>query len=1287
MSKKLLALLTIILLSSNAFAQDNFSRSAVIDLPAPNPGGVGEIVAGVDFDGDGKMEIYAVNDNWNDTPDELVPMIYKYELNNGAWEVVWWDSLDIPLQNTWPALTSGDLDGDGKMEIIWGVVNFLNATTNPNPSRIIVYESKGDGSDAMGADDGAGGYKPNARWNFNLADMTNMRPFKWTVTDIDNDGTQEVVLADRAGSSSSVKVGVVSVSEIPDAGDGSETWTLEFASSLGTPGYVRSGVIEAPANEPGGYGEVVSGVDLDGDGKMEIYAVNDNWNDTPDELIPRIYKYEWNGAYWEIVWKAVLDIPLQNTWPALAVGDLDGDGKKEVIWGPVNNIDATANPNPARVVVFEVAGDGSDVLGVPDGSGNYLPNAKWNLGVADNSNERPFRWFVQDIDADSTEEIIFAARAGTLRWGVISVSDVPDNGDGSETWTMEASAATVTTPASTGTPYDLAILDSYIYLIYTNGNVIPIKYEAGTYTAKTLIPALVTGGSWKASSVVDIDNDGTKEIVIGGWNGSTGNVYLLQPNSDSLLTLTTIGSFAGVGATYMNGGAAGDIDGDGFIDFVFGSRTGVSNPNASVYRLKYLGGDITSSGNYEASIIDNGILATGGQFDIISLGNLDADAALEVVYSGIPRSSAGPLPIGIIDYNSTGTIPGGSKWDLAVVNNKIYSFDNDASVNVIQYVDSTWQVANKLTGVAGGYGSFKGSVVVDLNNDGVKEIVVGAWASAGAGKVYLLQEMNGGLKSTLVADLSGLGAVRLNGAGAGDIDSDGNMDIVFGSRASGGKIFRVEYIGGDITDANNYTTQMLDEGIVPAADQLDIAYVANLDNDSEMEIVYSGIPRSTSVPIPIVVLDILKIVTTPIADVKVDANADLQPDLAGQEFTILGVVTSINFTVSSNRFSYYVQDATGGINVTKSVTGGGPVYNIGDKLQVTGKVGIFRGLTQLNIDSLAQVVFVGLGTPVAPNSITLTDFMMDPEKYEGTLIKLNGVTKDASSVAWPAAAGSEANMTITDGNMKTTLRIDKDTDIDDSTEVAWPANIVGIATQYSSGSTVYDNGYQISPNFYADFTGGVKVPPSKYFMFTSETETEFNDTLAISAVDQQFVFNWHPSVDLNGDALIYQLLMIDGSTVKTFNPSPLGDTTITLTGSQLITALGNTSKTVQFTVRTKGSESTLVPSIDTLNTTFDILVGVAEENMIPTEFYVKQNYPNPFNPTTNIKFGLPKEATVDLRVYDILGREVAVLIDKQQRNAGTFEVRFDASRLATGTYIYRLSADNKVEIKKMLLIK
>lgn len=1287
LSKKLLTLLAIVLLAIPNFAQDNFSRSAVFDLPAPNPGGVGEIVAGVDFDGDGKMEIYAVNDNWNDTPDELAPRIYKFEFNGTSWDTVWQATLNIPLQNTWPALTSGDLDNDGKWEIIWGPVNNLNATTNPNPDRVVVFESKGDGSDIMGVDDGSGNYLPNAGWNFDLADMTNMRPIKWFVHDIDMDGVAELIFADRAGTTSLVKVGVVSVSSIPDNGDGSETWTLEFASSLGTPNFVRSAEIPAPAIEPGGWGEVVSGVDLDGDGKIEIYAVNDNWNDTPDELIPRIYKFEWNGAFWENVWSAVLNIPKQNTWPALAVGDLDADGKKEVIWGPVNNVDAT-NLNPPRVVVFEVAGDGSDVLGVPDGNGNYLPNAQWNFGVADNSNERPFRWFVKDFDGDSKEEIIFAARAGTLRWGVISVSDVPNNADSSETWTMEASALTVPTPASTGTLYDLAIIEPYIYLIYSNGNVIPIKYDAGTYKAKSLISALFTGGSWKASSVVDINNDATKEIVVGGWNGSTGNVYLLQPSSDSLLTSTVIGNFSALGASYFNGGAAGDIDGDGNIDFVFGSRTAVSNPNGSLYRLKYLGGDITSEASYEESIIDSLVLGTGGQFDIVSLGNLDADAALEIVYSGIPRSADVAPPLAIVDFNSTGTLPGGSKWDLAVLNNKIFAFDNDGSVNMIQYLNGKWQVANKLTNVAGGYGSFKGSVVVDLNNDGENEIIVGSWFTAGAGKVYLLQEMNGGIKSTMIADLGTLGAARLNGAGAGDIDGDGNMDLVFGSRGSGGKIFRVEYIGGDITDANNYKSQVVDEGIVAAADQLDIAYIANVDTDSDLEIVYSGIPRSTTVPIPIVVLDILKVQTTPIADVKVDANGDLQPDLVGQQFTILGVVTSVNFTASSNRFSYYIQDATGGINITKgSEPGGGPVYNIGDKLQATGTLAQFRGLTQLNINAMTDVTFVGIGTAPTPVEVSLTDFLANPEAYEGMLIKMNGVTKDAASVAWPAP-GSDANMTIYDGNKTVTLRIDKDTDIDDSTEVNWPANIVGIATQYTSSTSVFNDGYQISPNFYKDFTGGVKVPPTKYFTFTDATTAQYDmDTVAISSADQQFEFSWNPTVDLNGDAVIYQFVLIDGTTVKTFNPSPAGNTSITLTGSQLMTALGNASKTVKLTVRTKGSESTIVPSIDTLTTTFDILVGVNDENIIPTEFYVKQNYPNPFNPSTSIKFGLPKEATVDLRVYDILGREVAVLIDKEQRSAGTFEVRFDGRNLASGTYIYRLSADNKVEIKKMVLIK
>lgn len=80
------------------------------------------------------------------------------------------------------------------------------------------------------------------------------------------------------------------------------------------------------------------------------------------------------------------------------------------------------------------------------------------------------------------------------------------------------------------------------------------------------------------------------------------------------------------------------------------------------------------------------------------------------------------------------------------------------------------------------------------------------------------------------------------------------------------------------------------------------------------------------------------------------------------------------------------------------------------------------------------------------------------------------------------------------------------------------------------------------------------------------------------------------------------------------------------------------------------------------------------------------NYPNPFNPTTKISFSIPNSSHVTLRIYDILGREVAVLADKEF-SAGKYEFEFDASNLPSGTYIYNLTTENKTITKKMLLVK
>jgi hypothetical protein len=95
-------------------------------------------------------------------------------------------------------------------------------------------------------------------------------------------------------------------------------------------------------------------------------------------------------------------------------------------------------------------------------------------------------------------------------------------------------------------------------------------------------------------------------------------------------------------------------------------------------------------------------------------------------------------------------------------------------------------------------------------------------------------------------------------------------------------------------------------------------------------------------------------------------------------------------------------------------------------------------------------------------------------------------------------------------------------------------------------------------------------------------------------------------------------------------------------------------------------------------------------NSLPTNFVIEQNYPNPFNPTTTIKYSIPARnvdgLTVKLKVYDLLGNELATLVNKKQK-AGNYEVTFNAGKLSSGIYFYTLSSDNFTETRKMILLK
>jgi hypothetical protein len=100
----------------------------------------------------------------------------------------------------------------------------------------------------------------------------------------------------------------------------------------------------------------------------------------------------------------------------------------------------------------------------------------------------------------------------------------------------------------------------------------------------------------------------------------------------------------------------------------------------------------------------------------------------------------------------------------------------------------------------------------------------------------------------------------------------------------------------------------------------------------------------------------------------------------------------------------------------------------------------------------------------------------------------------------------------------------------------------------------------------------------------------------------------------------------------------------------------------------------------------DAVTGVSEENTIPKSYALYQNYPNPFNPSTTIEFDIPERTNVKLIIYDILGREVKKLIDKEL-DPGKYKVNFDAKDLSSGVYFYTLRTPKFTKTDKMLLIK
>jgi hypothetical protein len=124
-----------------------------------------------------------------------------------------------------------------------------------------------------------------------------------------------------------------------------------------------------------------------------------------------------------------------------------------------------------------------------------------------------------------------------------------------------------------------------------------------------------------------------------------------------------------------------------------------------------------------------------------------------------------------------------------------------------------------------------------------------------------------------------------------------------------------------------------------------------------------------------------------------------------------------------------------------------------------------------------------------------------------------------------------------------------------------------------------------------------------------------------------------------------------------------------------------------------GYEATTTLYYNKITMTFNLNTGINNNKNIPTEYLLYQNYPNPFNPTTTIKYSIPASlnpskggAFVSLKIYDILGRETATLVN-EEKAPGNYEAKFNGSKLTSGIYFYRMQAGNYVDTKKLIVIK
>lgn len=259
-----------------------------------------------------------------------------------------------------------------------------------------------------------------------------------------------------------------------------------------------------------------------------------------------------------------------------------------------------------------------------------------------------------------------------------------------------------------------------------------------------------------------------------------------------------------------------------------------------------------------------------------------------------------------------------------------------------------------------------------------------------------------------------------------------------------------------------------------------------------------------------------------------------------------------------------------------------------------------------------------------------------------------------------------------------------------SSNVQNPTNIQYSATGAYTVTLTVTNQFGSNTKTLVNYVtvAGVAMSP-----FNLVSPVSFSSVTVSNSDTSRAPFIWTRSSTSNTVKYIFKLKKLGTQTEYSFNSNNSGlDSVISMRKNQLdsvATLMGFTGDSVRCSWRvgstngldTMYSSSTFVIAIKSTT------IGITPiSNIVPDKFVLYNNYPNPFNPKTNITFDIPKSQNVKMRIYDLQGKEVAVLVN-QNLAAGRYNVDFDASALASGVYFYALESPEYYLVKKMVLVK